>query len=207
MSLRVDLGTIAIAAALVAAGASCVVEDGPTAPSGRSGPSAAGSGASGGDNGANVGPGDAQPMLVDVDPNRTMTATPGNGAGIFTEYASGGHWHVWWTCDTSLTDQSCPFDVKISVATGALANVAGEQIGTSDQLVQPDAARLEAVTLTTSDVAGVRFDTDPKAVITLEGTISGAHDQALLFFVQDDQVRGGYKGRLTDPLMLEPRSP
>jgi hypothetical protein len=45
----------------------------------------------------------ATPLLVDVDPNQTLSAAPGQGAGVFIEYKTGGHWHVWWTCDTALT--------------------------------------------------------------------------------------------------------
>src|ERR1700736_6314658 len=54
-------------------------------------------GGSGSSSGASAG---VQPMLVDVDPNRTMTAQPGQGVGVFTEYVTGGHWRVWWTCHT-----------------------------------------------------------------------------------------------------------
>src|SRR5580704_5505136 len=48
----------------------------------------------------------SQPMLVVVDANQTMSASPGQGVGVFTQYQTGGHWNVWWSCDTSVTSES-----------------------------------------------------------------------------------------------------
>ncbi len=152
-----------------------------------------------------------QPMLVDVDPNRTMNATPGNGVGVFTQYESGGHWNVWWTCDTSKTNLPCAFDVTVTVSTGTIANVAGQALETSDTLTQPSTQDIEVVTTTTTGVDGVTFDTVVPAgatpVITLNAKLNGLDDGQYLFFVQDGQINGNYAGTLTDPLMLEPSSP
>jgi hypothetical protein len=151
-------------------------------------------------------------MLVDVDPNRTMTATPGDGVGVFTEYQSGGHWHVWWTCDTNKTSLSCNFDVSVSVTQGTIANVAGE-VGRGDTLAQASSTELRALTTTTTEVSGITFDTampdGPTSlpVITLDAKMDGVEDPTFLFFVQDGQVNGSFAGSLTDPLMLEPSAP
>src|SRR5215472_7303151 len=87
-----------------------------------------------------------QPLLVDVDTNRTMTAQPGDGVGVFTEYAAGGHWHIFWTCDTNRTNFDCLFNVGISTA-GAITNPAGDALDTTDQLSlnQAPAGQLTAV--------------------------------------------------------------
>ena len=155
----------------------------------------------------------ATPLLVDVDTDQTMTAAPGQGVGVFTEYATGGHWHIWWTCDTNLasrgaTDPSlaCAFDVKVSVASGGIRAVAAEGFDPTSSLAQGK-AQLEAITTTTAEVHGVHFDTDPGAIITLDAAMGGIHDGRFLFFVQDGKVNGGYSGTLTDPLMLEGTTP
>jgi hypothetical protein len=149
----------------------------------------------------------AQPMLVDVDPNRTMTAQPGQGVGVFTEYATGGHWHVWWTCDTQESGLGCGFDVTITISGGTITNATGENLEPGDQVAQSSAGQIEVTTHTSTGIDGVRFDTSPGTVITLDARMNGLEDGSLLFFVQDGLVNGGYTGTLTDPLMLEASSP
>jgi hypothetical protein len=193
--------------------AGCSVQDGQggsysgysgggTAPSGSAGSSSSSSGSSGGA---------TTPMLVDVDTNRTMTASPGDGVGVFTQYAAGGHWNIWWTCDTHKTSESCSFDVTVSVSTGSITNVAGQTLGSSDAISEDSAQQIEVQTTTTTTVQGVTFDTVVPAgtlpIITLDAKLSGVADPSYLFFVQDDSINGDYPGMLTDPLMLEPSSP
>jgi hypothetical protein len=150
----------------------------------------------------NTGP--TAPMLVKVDPNVSMTATPGEGVGVFSEYKSGGHWHVWWTCDTNRTGQSCAFDVKVTPASGSLSNVRSDQFGSADTLTE---SPLEAVTSTSTNTEGVYFDAVAGVAIKLDASVGGLRDGSFLFFVQDGQVNGGFTGVLTDPLLLEGSSP
>jgi hypothetical protein len=168
------------------------------------GGSASSSGSSGGTAG--------QPMLVDVDPNRTMNATPGDGVGVFTQYQSGGHWNVWWTCDTNKTSLPCNFDVTVTVSGGSITNAVGTALERTDTLTQATPQTLEVTTTTTTAVDGVTFDTVLPAgtttpVITLDAKLNGVEDPTYLFFVQDGNINGNYTGQLTDPLMLEPSSP
>jgi len=155
----------------------------------------------------------AEPMLARVDPNVSMNATPGRGVGIFSQYDTGGHWHLWWTCDTLVTAESCPFDVKVSVGKGVLSHVATDQFASTDTIVTPatpaagEAGAIEAKTSTTTGASGLSFDTDPGATITLTATIGGLYDGQFLFWVQDGKVNGGYKGQVTDPLMLVGSTP
>lgn len=161
-------------------------------------------GASGGSSGTTSN----EPLLVDVDTNRTMIAQPGDGVGVFTEYAAGGHWHVFWTCDTNRTNFDCRFNVGISTD-GPILNAAGESLDTTDQLAlgQTATGQLSADAQTAATIKGLSFDTAPGAAITLDAQVDGQRDGAILFFVQDGQVNGGYAGTLTDPLMLEPSNP
>jgi hypothetical protein len=190
----------------------CVVQTephrGPTGSSSAGGPVPVPSGTGAPGSGSNGAP-SATPILVDVDTNKTMNAQPGQGVGVFTEYTAGGHWHVWWTCDTSVNPQqtTCLFDVKISVASGVITNVKSEHFDAATDALMPTDKQLVARTSTTTNVSGLLFDTDPGAVITLDAAMGGAHDGGFLFFVQDDKVNGGYTGALTDPLMLEGSTP
>lgn len=146
------------------------------------------------------------PMLVAVDTDQTMTADPGKGVGVFIEYATGGKWHVWWTCDTATTGQSCDFAVSASVTTGTLANLdAGELPG--GFVATPTPSRVDARVTTSNEVHGVRFTTNPGAVLTVQASVGGLQDGSFLFFVQDGKVNGGYAGKLTNPLQLQGKTP
>jgi hypothetical protein len=189
----------------------CTVQDGSGSSGGESGYAGGSSSSSGGGTSSSGSSTPTQPMLVDVDPNRTMNATPGNGVGVFTQYETGGHWNVWWTCDTSKTSLPCAFDVTVTVSTGTIANVAGETLEAAEAPTQATTQSVELVTTTTTGIDGMTFDTVVPAgttpVITLNAKLNGVDDSEYLFFVQDGQINGNYAGTLTDPLMLEPSSP
>jgi hypothetical protein len=56
-------------------------------------------------------------------------------------------------------------------------------------------------------VQGVRFNTEPDAIITVSAALSGEYSGSFLFFVQDGKVNGGYTGTVTDPLQFQSTSP
>jgi hypothetical protein len=159
----------------------------------------------------------ATPMLAKIDPNASMMQTPGQGVGVFTQYEStsaanpGGHWYVWWTCDTSLSNQSCNYEIQITASTGVITNAVPESFLETDVLASgPQVHSGQAIiadTTTTNTVQGVRFDTDPGEYITLSASLGGTYSGSFLFFVQDGDVDGDYKGLLTDPLELQPSTP
>jgi hypothetical protein len=178
--------------------AGCLVDSTPAGSSSSSGgyvtpPSASGSSS-----------GPAQPLVVDVDANQTLQATPGQGIGVYVEYETGGHWNVSWTCDTSLTSLSCNFVVDASVTAGTLVNSTGDDLEANDMLTQESTQHLEAATTTTTGIDGIRFDTAPGATLTVGVQLNAP---VSFFFVQDGQVNGGYKGVLTNPLMFHPSNP
>jgi hypothetical protein len=192
------LGSAAAIAALVALGCS-----GESTSEGYASPGYAGGAGSSGGSGGGTG---TKPMLVLVDTDRVMNATPGDGVGVFTEYRSGGHWRIWWTCDTNKTSQSCSFAVSAATG-GALSNAAGISLATGDTVQQSNGTEVSASTTTTTSVQGMTFDTAPGATITLDAQMDGQETGEILFFVQDGKINGGYMGTLTDPLMLQPSTP
>jgi hypothetical protein len=204
-----SLGIAIVVSSAVLVG--CVVDDGQGEGGGSYGGSSGYSGSSGSSSGGSTGTTSGQPMLVDVDPNRTMTANPGQGVGVFTEYQTGGHWNVWWTCDTSVSNEPCSYDVTLSVSTGTLANVAGQGLERSDTLTQASSQQIELLTTTTTATDGVTFDTvvpsGTTPIITVDAKLDGQESGTLFYFVQDGEIDGNYGGSLTDPLMLEPSSP
>jgi len=150
-----------------------------------------------------------QPMVVEIDPDKTMNATGGDGVGVFVEYKSGapnGTWHIWWTCDTAHTRQSCTFTVRAAVASGAATNLKGDQLTTNDNVTLGADGAVTATSTVTTNVAGVTFDAPANVRITLDATLQGVTKSGdYLFFVQNGQVNGGYQGTLTNPLILQPK--
>ena len=62
------------------------------------------------------------PILAPIDTNQTMTAAPGQGVGVFTEYDTGGVAHLVDVRLASSTRRTpCQFDVKVSVQSGAIS--------------------------------------------------------------------------------------
>jgi hypothetical protein len=150
-------------------------------------------------------PGSTAPMVVVVDTGKTLAAMPGDGVGVFVEYAAGGQWRVWWSCDTLRSGQTCPFVVTIDSET-PYGNVARENL-TADSVAQPTSTRLLVSSTVTYDAAGVTFQSTPGARITVTGQMGGLQTGEFLFFVQDGQINGGYTGTLTNPLTFEPKTP
>lgn len=148
------------------------------------------------------------PLLVTVDTDKVMNATPGDGVGVFIEYKAGGTWHVWWTCDTNKSGKPCAFDILATAATGSIKNVQPDHLLATDTSKQSNDTSVQVTASTSTAAAGIFFDTDPGARIEIDaliGDVPKAGDY--LFFVQDGKVNGGYQGVVTNPLQLEPSAP
>jgi hypothetical protein len=158
------------------------------------------------DTGAPAAPVSPAPMLVEVDTDQTMNAVAGDGVGVFIEYRKGGHWHVWWTCDTTQTHQSCEFSVSAAAASGNVSNVDASELP-GGFVASPTESRVDASSTTTTGVHGIRFDSSPGAVVTIEASVGGLKDGSFLFFVQDGKVNGGFAGKLTNPLQVQGKVP
>lgn len=211
------LGTVALASSLLA----CVIEDAPPrhlagdpAPSGVGGvDGSGGSGAVGGESPVlpPSNPASPAPMLVVVDTDQVMNADPGQGVGIFTEYAAGGMWHVWWTCDTSISQQDCEVSLSATATAGNITGIDAAELE-GGFVTSPTPSRVEARVRTTTQVHGIRFATNPGAVITLEATVGGLREgpgpnRSFFFFVQGGKINGGFTGALTNPLQLQGSAP
>ncbi len=146
------------------------------------------------------------PLLVVVDTNQTMNAIGGDGVGVFVEYSTGGHWHVWWTCDTNQTQAKCNFVVGITAASGAIKHLDASGLAGGFATLS-STTQLDASSTTTTAVTGVSFDTDPGAQITLDATMGNLTYGSFLFFVQDGKVNGGYASTLSNPLSLVGSTP
>jgi hypothetical protein len=150
------------------------------------------------------------PMLVTVDTDRKLSALPGDGLGIFIEYASGGQWHVWLTCDahTSPTvPRWCTFDLDIS-SESDITNPLYDASGTNNAMSinSPDTKRFKAHMMTSDQAAGVTFSSDQGAVVRIAAKVDGRY-VAPFFFIEDGVVNGSNTCPLTDPLLVRGSTP
>jgi hypothetical protein len=152
-------------------------------------------------------PSSSAPVLVRVDTDRTLDAAPGEGVGVFVEYAAGGKWHVWWTCDTAKTAASCMFDLRIASESGDIGAIHSEGALAGDTIVATDAQTIDAHSNTGSNAVGVRFDAPVQGIVSIDAKVGGTTDAGFFFFVQDGKPNGGYTGPLTNPLLFQGSTP
>jgi hypothetical protein len=202
------LARSALAVTIPALAVACTVQSSSSVPSGAGEEPYPSASATATPSGESDGGASEYPILAPIDTDLTMTAAPGQGVGVFTEYKAGGQWTVWWTCDTLVDTRNppCLFDVKISVTTGTITSLATQGFQPSDSLTST-ATQIEGLTATSTGTDGFTFQTEPGAVITLSATVGGQYDGRFIFFVEGGKVDDGYTGTVTDPIMLQGSMP
>lgn len=152
-------------------------------------------------------PSGVAPVRIVIDSDQTMDATGGDGVGVFVEYQSGGKWHVFWTCDTTLSAQACDFAIQASVADGEFKDLDASKVALGTAL-SASHQQLNVTTHTSVQIHEIWFSTQkPGVPVTIAASVSGLQDGSLFFFVQKGQVNGGYTGALTNPVEFEGSTP
>lgn len=59
----------------------------------------------------------------------------------------------------------------------------------------------------TTETNEITFFTTPGATIALDAQLDATESGTKLFFMQDGEINGGYRGVITDPVMLVPSTP
>jgi hypothetical protein len=145
------------------------------------------------------------PKQVAITPDKTLKSDAGAGVGIFAEYASGGHWHVWTTCDTNTSKVSCDFEAFAIPQKGAqISNVKGEHLEGSDVAEALTDGSAHLSTSTSTEFDGMTFDADPGAVVELEVYFEGVPDARIVYWFGDDTL---HTGAPTDPIDFVPAAP
>ncbi|GAC1353045.1 MAG: hypothetical protein NVS3B20_21660 [Polyangiales bacterium] len=136
---------------------------------------------------------------VGIDTNKTLVVSPGDGAGVFVTYASGGNWSIQWTCDSHVNPgSSCPFDIAVGVN-----NANAVSAVPSTALIGRDATGIRAQISTEATLDSMHFQATPGASITLSVMLRGVAMPNLVFFVSD----GVLHTEPTDPIEFVPSAP
>jgi hypothetical protein len=149
---------------------------------------------------------DTDPKTVVIDPDKALQQDPGDGAGVFVEYATGGHWHVWTSCDTNHSKAICNFTAFLTVDSGGqISNVQEESLETDDRATLDTAeSSVELNVHTSAEFDGVTFDATPGARVQLEVYLDNDPDPRLVYWVGADVL---HQGAPTDPINFEPVAP
>ncbi|WP_437985649.1 hypothetical protein [Sorangium sp. So ce117] len=145
------------------------------------------------------------PRLVAIDTGAVLSSPPGEGIGIFLEYAPGGTWKLWTTCDTNTSKVICSFDLYVSVDTSSqLFDIAGIELETKDstRLVSDGVAHLHAET--GSDIDAMEFTTTQGAIIRLEAYVDGVLQPRFVYWFGNGVL---HQGAPSNPLDFKPTAP
>lgn len=140
---------------------------------------------------------DTGATLADID--------PGQGAGAFVEYQTGGKWRVFTACDTEVSKLSCRWDIIVSVGSGSqLIDFAAEELESSDYLDWRDSRSARMVATNTLDFDGFTFDVTPGATVRVDVYLDDAPAPAYIYWVGEGGLQ---QGAPTNPIDLTPSAP
>lgn len=148
------------------------------------------------------------PSQSTIDTDAQLVVDAGVGAGVFIEYATGGHYHLRTSCDTTRSNTSCHWDVIITPEDGAtITNTATENLEANDSFhVYPDQSATvsyQLTTVTTTELDGVTFDVDPGAAISVDAFLDDTCALPFFFWQGGGAV---HEGSPSNPLQLTPTS-
>lgn len=147
---------------------------------------------------------------VAIDTGATLgpQGGPGEGLGVFVEYAAGGHWHISTVCDTNLSKVACQWDIVASVPKGTLGtSFAG--IDRNDQILRVDSGAIRLLFDTSTEIDDVGLLSDPGANLQVDVSLDGNYDPnyalGFVFSVSGGAVDAA--GAPSNPVLFAPTSP
>ncbi|MES1174709.1 MAG: hypothetical protein ABUL62_10310 [Myxococcales bacterium] len=149
-------------------------------------------------------PSPTTPAESTIDTGRTLEVDPGQGAGVFVEYATDGHWQLRTSCDTLKTSSNCRWDVIVTPEDGSsIVNVVGTDLEPGDEVIPypQDAVSYQLTASTGSDIDGFSFDSNPGAAVLVDAYLDEHCALSYFYWVGDGAL---HSGSPTNPLVLIP---
>ena len=141
-----------------------------------------------------------------IDVNAQIEVQAGEGAGVFLEYTSGGHWQLRTSCDTLKNNVSCKWDIIVTPEEGqTLSNVVATDLESTDDLrpFSADSVSYQLVAETSGDIDGFSFDSAPGAAISVDALLDDQCALPFFFWIGDGAL---HKGSPSNPVVLIPSS-
>lgn len=150
-------------------------------------------------------PEEVEPQLVSIDTDATISAEPGEGVGLFVEYAAGGTWRLWTTCDTNYSNVACNFDIFAAVdADSELIDIRGDDLEGRDEAGPWDEGVAFFHAETSADVDSVTLTTTPGAIVEVALYLDSYSQPRFIYWFGDGVL---HEGAPTNPVDFEPVSP
>lgn len=140
-----------------------------------------------------------------VDRGVVLNTDLGQGAGVFVEYAEGGVWTIWTSCDTFQSDLSCLWDIHVS----SQAPISSDTVDVFDSEGEDFAEiysdyDLSFYTETSIGSDAISFVTQPKSLVQIEIVLDGFSEPAYLRWSFNGEVQPGAP---YGPVVLQPDAP
>lgn len=144
-------------------------------------------------------------MEFSIDTDKVLESPAGEGIGLFVEYAAGGTWRLWTTCDTNYSNVGCKFDVIAAIDTGSKIDIVeGSELEGYDEVeaLEDGSARLYAETASDFDV--MTLTTTPGSILRVDLQLDGAPASRFIYWVGNGIL---HEGAPTNPVDFKPSSP
>jgi hypothetical protein len=146
------------------------------------------------------------PSRSTVDTDRQLEVDAGQGAGVFIEYQTGGHWLLTTSCDTLRTNttRTCQWDILLTPQDGdSLSNVVGSDLEADDSLLPftDGTGSFQLLATTSGDLDSLSFDSGPGASVLVDALLDGSCALPYFFWIGDG---GLHTGSPSNPLILTP---
>jgi len=126
-----------------------------------------------------------------IDVDQLLDVDPGDGAGAFFEYESGGTYHLTTSCDVD-NGGECLWDIVVVPQDGApLQTFAPFDLEDDDSVTFGYGNQLRLIAHTGRDFDGVSFQTDPGAAIQVDALLDDGAANRYLFWVGDGALHSG----------------
>jgi hypothetical protein len=152
--------------------------------------------------GSNTPPGPAENVEQStIDADQLLDVKPGEGAGAFIEYESGGTYHVTTSCDVD-NGGECAWDIVIIPLDGKPLEIFSPyDLEQDDSLTFGYENQLRLLAYTGRDFDGVDFQTEPGAAIQVDALLDDGAANRYLFWVGDGAL---HSGAPSNPVNLVP---
>jgi len=144
-----------------------------------------------------------------IDTDSLLDVAPGQGVGVFVEYAAAGRWHVFAACDTALpantTKQACYFDVVVHpVGEGSILGISADSLESDDSVALVGSDGVQMLSITDYDFDGFFVDTDEGTGLSVDVLIDDYCAATYVYWVGGGAV---HEGAPSTPFELIPSSP
>jgi hypothetical protein len=144
-------------------------------------------------------------MQFSIDTGKTLESPPGEGVGLFVEYAAGGTYRLWTTCDTNYSNVGCKFDIAAAVDEGSKIEVVeGSELEGYDEAQALDDGSVNLHAETASDIDVMTLTTTPGAILRVELLLDGVPDGRFIYWVGNGIL---HEGSPTNPVDFKPVEP